>query len=65
MSKVEKKRKPWKGLLAAVTSFARFGVDSTPHRPGSLSLKCQPSLRPNLPPMGVAGGGGVGQRGRF
>ena len=53
--------KPWKGLLAALTSFVCFAADLSPHRPGSLSLKCQPFLRPNPPPMGVAGGGGWGK----
>ena len=57
--------KPWKGLLAALTSFVCFAADLTPHRPGSLSLKCQPFLRPNPPPMGVAGGGGGGVKRSF
>ena len=44
-------------------SFVRFAIDLTPHRPGSFSLKCQPSVCPNPSPIGVAKR--VGRRRRF
>ena len=54
--------KPWKGLLATLTPFVRCAIDLTPDRSGSFSLRCQASLRPNHPPMGVVKrGGGWGE----
>ena len=56
----QKLKKPWKGLLATLTPFVRCAIDLTPDRSGSFSLRCQASLRPNPPPMGVVKRGGRG-----
>ena len=57
----QKLKKPWKGLLATLTPFVRCAIDLTPDRSGSFSLRCQASLRPNPPLMGVVKRGGWGE----